>query len=120
VDRSFHSLHDVNIMLLNLGRGHVGIGDDPVDVAFEGIRSGFFNLGGVLNPSANRAAVQAGYDRDFDGRFGFADVLEIVVGTEVEFRWLGKIAGAFRVTLGALAQVEVEFETLLTQLLLEE
>ena len=92
MDGGFDGFHNVNVVLLDLGGVVFGVGDDPVDVALEGVGAGFLDLSGVLDPSADRRAIEAGDNGDLHGGFGFADVLEIVVGAEVEFALLGEVA----------------------------
>ena len=48
------------------------------------------------------------------------NVLEVLVGAEMEFGGFGEKVEALGMALGAFAEIEVEFETLLAQLLFEE
>src|SRR6476620_2961874 len=72
-----HLLHDLYGDTLHLLAWLVQVGLHVIDVEFERVGPGLLYLRGVLGPSADGAAVEAGDDGDAYRLLGLANVLEI-------------------------------------------
>jgi len=92
VNRSLYFAEYVGIVRFQLGAKNLGVRRNRVDVALDCVSPGLLNVLGVLCPTAESGAVEAGDDGNVDGGFGFANVLQILLGSGVEFAGMRKVS----------------------------
>src|SRR5580693_4195571 len=119
-NRNLYFPENVNVGFLNLGTGDVRTCRNVVDIALNGIGPGLLNQLGKLRPTAECGAVQAGNNRNLHRLLSFADVIQISLGSQVEFSRLREKRSGFCEAVRAFRQMMFQFEAFLPQLLLEQ
>src|SRR5579863_6187554 len=117
---NFYFPENVDIGLLYLGAGDAHPCGNEVNIAFDGVGSGLFNLLGILRPTAEGRTVEASDNGNVHGVFGFANVIQIVVGPGSEFDGRGKVTGRLDKTMRADTAMVFNFGALLRQLFFKQ
>ncbi len=92
MNRSLYFAENVGIGRFYLGTKDLRVGWNEIEIALDGVGSSLLDLFGILGPTAQGCAVEAGNNRNVHCFFGFANVIEIALGSGVEFAGLGKIS----------------------------
>ena len=98
-DRRSHRSQDVEITLLDIAARRRKIGRNEIDIEFEPVRSGLFELFGVGGPALIADSVQAGDHRNPGRLSGPANEFEIIVRSMLHVDQFGKIAETLRPTV---------------------
>jgi len=115
-----HIAHQLHVHVLDVGRGHRGVGGDVVDVELQRIGTCLLDLPGVIDPASRGHPVEAADDGNAHRGLDPAKMLQVGVGTEVVAPHVGKVRERLRVALGAVREMMVEIVALERDLLFEE
>ena len=79
-DRRPDGRHQVEVLVLDLRRGLLGVGGHEVDVQLQGVGAGLLDQLAVADPAAVGGAVEAADDRDRERLLGLPRQPEVVSG----------------------------------------
>src|SRR3954464_5551443 len=84
------------------------IGRQIIDIELERIGAGLLNLASIVNPAADRDAVETANDRNVHSPFGIVYVAQIGIGADVVARHIGKITQRLGEALRANIEIVVK------------
>src|SRR5205085_7977114 len=107
-DGIFHLVENVQINLLDLSAGFVGVRGNVINIQFQPVGTGSLDQRGVVRPAAGRDTVEAADDGNVDRRFGVTNQVEVLVRPDVVAAHFWKVAEGFSIAVCAVTEIVIQ------------